>query len=285
MRLGVVKHEGRSRIAANTDGTWQLIADGPGDFGNLCAAAAATGPGQTAKEHVLGHVEFEAPLTPRSIIAVGLNYFDHIVETGMEAPTVPLLFGKLLSSVTGHESDIVVDPSITRRVDWEGEIAVVIGQRMRGVDAREAMAGVFGYTIANDVSARDLQAVDGQWLRAKSLDTFCPLGPYIVTADELPDPQDLAITTTVNGRTVQDSSTSRMLFSVAEIIEFCARHFTLHPGDLILTGTPWGCGEFADPRVSLADGDRVEVSIEGIDTLSNTVRFVRVPTPGRIEAR
>lgn len=282
MRIGVVKHHGRSRIAANTDGTWRVIADGPGVFDKLCAATAS--PGQTAKEDVLSHLELEAPIRPRSIIAVGLNYADHIVETGMESPALPLLFGKLLSSVTGPESDIVVDPSITSRVDWEGELAVVIGQRMRGVDAQEAMEGVFGYTIANDVSARDLQAADGQWLRAKSLDTFCPLGPYIVTADEVSNPQDLAITTTVNGRTVQDSSTSRMLFSVAEIIEFCAHHFTLHPGDLILTGTPWGCGEFADPRVSLADGDRVEVSIEGIGTLINTVRFVKVNAPGGIEA-
>jgi 5-carboxymethyl-2-hydroxymuconate isomerase len=199
---------------------------------------------------------------------------DHIRETGMKRPSAPLLFGKLPSSVTGPHTDIVINPAVTTRADWEVELAVIIGERMRSVPVVDALGGVFGYTVANDVSARDLQLGDGQWLRGKSLDTFCPLGPYIVSPDEIGDPQRLTLTTKVNGVLVQDSSTAEMLFSVGHLISFCSRHFTLHPGDVILTGTPWGCGEFAEPRRSLCDGDTVDVSVENIGNLRNTVRFI-----------
>jgi 2-keto-4-pentenoate hydratase/2-oxohepta-3-ene-1,7-dioic acid hydratase in catechol pathway len=130
---------------------------------------------------------------------------------------------------------------------------------------------VFGYTAANDVSARDVQFGDGQWTRGKNLDTFCPVGPVITTADEIPDPQDLRLSTAVNGELVQDSSTAEMVFGVAEILSFCSASFTLEPGDLVLTGTPWGCGEFMNPQRSLRDGDRVDVAVEGVGTLSNPV--------------
>jgi 5-carboxymethyl-2-hydroxymuconate isomerase len=215
-----------------------------------------------------------APLRPGKIVAVGLNYLDHVEEAGTEAPARPLLFAKFPSSVIGPDAEIVVDRRVTERVDWEVELGVVIGRTLRDVPAGDALGHVFGYTAGNDVSARDVQFGDGQWVRGKSLDTFCPLGPRIVTADAIPDPQRLRLTTKVNGEVVQDSSTAKMIFDVAEILAFCSRSFTLEPGDLVLTGTPWGCGEFMDPKRSLRDGDVVEVSVEGVGALRNPVREV-----------
>ncbi len=218
-----------------------------------------------------------APLRPGKIVAVGLNYVDHVQETGMEAPSRPLLFAKFPSSVIGPADEIVVDRRVTERVDWEVELGVVIGRSMRDVAVADALDHVFGYTVGNDVSARDVQFSDGQWVRGKSLDTFCPIGPSVVTADAIPDPQALRLRTTVNGEVVQDSSTEKMIFSVAEILAFCSQSFTLDPGDLVLTGTPWGCGEFMTPKRSLAGGDVVEVSVEGVGRLRNPVREVGTP--------
>jgi 2-keto-4-pentenoate hydratase/2-oxohepta-3-ene-1,7-dioic acid hydratase in catechol pathway len=212
-----------------------------------------------------------APLIPGKVVAIGLNYRDHVLETGMAEPERPLVFSKWPSSVVGPDAAIVVDQEVTERVDWEVELAVVIGAELRRVDQQQALAGVFGYTVANDVSARDVQFSDGQWVRGKSLDTFCPLGPVIVTPDELGDVQALGLRTRVNGETVQDSSTAHMIFGVAELLSYCSHSFTLHPGDVVLTGTPWGCGEFMDPPRSLAPGDVVEVEVEGIGTLRNPV--------------
>jgi 2-keto-4-pentenoate hydratase/2-oxohepta-3-ene-1,7-dioic acid hydratase in catechol pathway len=189
----------------------------------------------------------------------------------MERPARPLVFAKFPSSVIGPGEPIRIDRSLTQRVDWEVELAVVVGRRMRDVPEGDALAHVFGYTVGNDVSARDLQFGDGQWVRGKSLDTFCPLGPVVVTADELPDPQALGLRTRVNGETVQDSNTSEMVFGVAELLSFCSRSFTLEPGDVVLTGTPWGCGEFMDPKRSLQHGDVVEVEVDGIGVLRNEV--------------
>ena len=210
--------------------------------------------------------------TPGKIVAIGLNYMDHIREAGMEVPTSPLVFAKFPSSVIGHGDPIVIDRALTQRVDWEVELAVVIGRELRGVRAADALDYVAGYTVANDVSARDVQFADGQWVRGKSLDTFCPLGPRVVEPAAIDDPQKLRLRTRVNGELVQDSSTSEMVFGVAELLAFCSRSFTLHPGDVVLTGTPWGCGEFMDPPRSLQDGDVVEVEIDGIGTLANPVR-------------
>ena len=213
-----------------------------------------------------------APLRPGKVVAIGLNYLDHIREAGGQPPERPLVFAKFPSSVVGPDEDIVIDRALAERVDWEVELAVVVGAPMRDVPADRALEHVFGYTVANDVSARDVQFSDGQWVRAKSFDTFCPLGPAIVTRDEIADPQRLRLTTTVNGELVQDSSTSEMVFGVAQLLAFCSRSFTLSPGDVLLTGTPWGCGEFMDPQRSLRDGDVVECAVEGIGTLRNTVR-------------
>jgi 5-carboxymethyl-2-hydroxymuconate isomerase len=212
-----------------------------------------------------------APLRPASIVCIGLNYLDHVRETGMATPTSPLIFAKLRSSVIGPGEAIRIDPAVTGQVDWEVELAVVIGRRAHRVPVDEALDVVFGYTAANDVSARDVQFGDGQWVRGKSLDTFCPLGPAVVSRDEVPDPQRVALRTRVNDETVQDSTTAEMVFGVAELISFCSHSFTLLPGDVLLTGTPWGCGAFADPPRYLRTGDVVEVDVAGIGTLTNPV--------------
>ena len=212
-----------------------------------------------------------APVEPGKVVAIGLNYMDHIRESGVEPPKVPLVFAKFPSSITGPQDPIRLPQELTQRVDWEVELAVVIGSRARNVAREDALAHVDGYTVANDVSARDLQFSDGQWVRGKSLDTFCPLGPVVVTADEIPDPQGLRLTTRVNGELVQDATTDLMVFDVATLISFCSHSFTLEPGDVLLTGTPWGCGEFMDPKRSLAPGDVVECEIEGIGALRNPV--------------
>lgn len=189
----------------------------------------------------------------------------------MDLPDLPLVFAKFSSSVIGPDEPIVVDPELTSEVDWEVELGVVVGQQMRGIRAEDALRHVFGYVVANDVSARDIQFSDGQWVRGKSLDTFCPLGPVVVTADELTDPQSVRLQTRVNGVTMQDSSTEDMAFSVAELLAFCSQSFTLEPGDLLLTGTPWGCGAFREPKVFLEPGDVVEVEADGIGVLRNPV--------------
>jgi len=212
----------------------------------------------------------DAPDRPGKIVAVGLNYMDHVRETGMEKPERPLLFTKFTSSVIGDGDPIEIDARRTERVDWEVELAVVIGRLMRDVDAADALEHVFGYAVANDVSARDVQFADGQWVRGKSFDSFCPLGG-VVPADRVPDPQVLRLRTRVNGEIVQDSNTSEMVFGVAELLEFCASCFTLDPGDVVLTGTPWGCGEFMDPPRSLQPGDTAEVEIDGVGSLRNPV--------------
>jgi 2-keto-4-pentenoate hydratase/2-oxohepta-3-ene-1,7-dioic acid hydratase in catechol pathway len=219
----------------------------------------------------LAEARLLAPWTPRQIVAIGLNYHDHIRETGMQTPERPLVFAKFPSSVIGPEADIVADAALTQAVDWEVELSVVVGRTMRDVSEAEALDHVLGYTVGNDVSARDVQFSDGQWVRAKSFDTFCPLGPAIVTPDDVGDPQALALRTRVNGEVVQDSSTAEMIFGVAELLAFCSRSFTLERGDVVMTGTPWGCGGFMDPPRALHPGDVVETEIERIGVLRNPV--------------
>jgi 2-keto-4-pentenoate hydratase/2-oxohepta-3-ene-1,7-dioic acid hydratase in catechol pathway len=215
--------------------------------------------------------ELTAPLQPGKIVGIGLNYLDHIRESKLPQPSQPLVFAKFPSSVTGPNDPIVVDVELTAQVDWEVELGVVVGRRMRRVAVGAALDYVFGYTVCNDVSARDVQFSESQWTRGKSFDTFCPLGPVVVTADEIRDPQVLALSTRVNGELMQDSSTREMLFGVAELLAFCSRAFTLDPGDLIMTGTPWGCGYFMDPPRGLEIGDVVECEVERIGVLRNAV--------------
>ena len=214
----------------------------------------------------------DAPLkSPSKIACVGLNYHDHCRETGMAVPERPLIFAKFPSSLVGPGAAIEWPEGLTEQVDWEVELAVVIGRRTRHASEREALDAIFGYTAANDVSARDLQFADQQWVRAKSIDSFCPLGPVIVTPDEFGDPQHKRLLTRVNGETMQDSTTAEMIFGVAEVVSFLSRASTLEPGDLILTGTPWGVGGFRDPPVFLKPGDTVEVEVEDIGVLANDV--------------
>jgi 2-keto-4-pentenoate hydratase/2-oxohepta-3-ene-1,7-dioic acid hydratase in catechol pathway len=273
MRLTTVQLDDREAVVIERDGRFHELAADGADLRTLIArgpdAVAAAVEGAAATP--LSDARRIAPLRPGKVVAIGLNYLDHIREAGMDTPTQPLVFAKFPSSVIGPGDQIVLDAAITERADWEVELTAVIGRRLRNVSVKEALDGVFGYTVANDVSARDVQFGDGQWVRGKSLDTFCPVGPSIVTADEIADPQALKLSTRVNGETVQDSNTSEMVFGVAELIAFCSRSFTLEPGDLLLTGTPWGCGEFMDPVRSLRPGDVVETEVEGIGVLRNPV--------------
>jgi len=211
---------------------------------------------------------------PGKIVCVGLNYLDHAQETGQEVPKAPLLFAKWPNTLIGDGEPIVLPPDSTQ-VDYEAELGVVIGTTAKHVSERDALDVVAGYICVNDVSARDMQFGDGQWTRGKSPDTFCPVGPRLVPRDEIGDPQALAIRCVVNGETLQDSSTSQMIFSVAEIIAYVTRVITLEPGDLIATGTPAGVGVFRDPQVLLQDGDEVSVEIEGLGTLTNPVQKER----------
>lgn len=221
----------------------------------------------------LREVRLAPPIVaPGKILAMGLNYMDHVEESRGTVPKSPLVFAKFPSSVTGPGDPIVWRSAVTGKVDFEAELAVVIGRKISWVSEEEAQEAVFGYTCANDVSARDLQFSDGQWVRGKSLDTFCPIGPWIVTPEAIPDPHDLAIRCLVNGGVMQESRTSRMIFRVPYLISFLSRHFTLFPGDLILTGTPHGVGAFRHPPVYLKDGDEVVVEIERIGRLVNVCR-------------
>ena len=208
---------------------------------------------------------------PGKIIAIGLNYWDHCREQNLEAPKTPIIFTKFTTAIIGPGDTITYDPALTTQVDYEVELGVVIGKQARNVSLATALDYVFGYTIVNDVSARDLQFSDKQWVRAKSLDTFCPIGPCITTADEIPDPQALHLKTIVNGQVLQDSSTSEMIFGVAELIHRLSHSFTLLPGDVIATGTPDGVGVFRKPQVFLLNGDHVTVEVENIGQLENSI--------------
>ena len=208
---------------------------------------------------------------PGKIICVGLNYRDHAEESGATPPIFPVLFGKWPSSLVPSGSPIVI-PRGVEQVDYEAELAVVIGKEGRDISEADALDYVAGYTCFNDVSSRADQAQDGQWTRGKSYDSFAPVGPVLVPAGDLSDPQTLAISCRIDGRVVQESNTKNMIFSVAEIIAAVSRATTLHPGDLIATGTPGGVGMAHKPPLWLVPGSVVEVEIEGIGTLRNEVR-------------
>jgi 2-keto-4-pentenoate hydratase/2-oxohepta-3-ene-1,7-dioic acid hydratase in catechol pathway len=220
---------------------------------------------------VLSHL---APIEPKTIYCIGLNYRKHAEETGAKIPQQPIVFLKSPTAVQDPEGPIVLPRHLrSDEVDYECELAVVIGYECKNVSRADALNYVIGYTVANDVSARDWQKQWGgsQWCRGKTFDTFCPLGPALVTTDELKDPNNLAITTRVNGKTMQESSTRDMIFSVAELIAFLSGSTTLEPGTLILTGTPEGVGMGRKPPVYLKAGDVVEVEVEGIGVLRNPV--------------
>ncbi|MEU1972987.1 fumarylacetoacetate hydrolase family protein [Microbacterium sp. NPDC019599] len=208
--------------------------------------------------------------TAGKIVAVGLNYADHTSETGFTQPERPLTFAKYSTSITGPQGDIVIPGGITQQVDYEAELTLVIGRRCGGATPA-TIDDVAGYTVGNDVSARDVQFGDTQWTRGKSFDTFTPLGPWLVTADELGDPAGRRIYTAVNGETLQDDTTSSLIFDIPSLLAFISDGVTLEPGDLIMTGTPAGAGAFRSPARYLQDGDEVVCGVEGIGELRNRV--------------
>lgn len=216
--------------------------------------------------------ELDLPLAnPGKIICIGLNYADHCRETGAKEPQAPLVFCKFTTSLLPHGGAITWSPHMTQKVDYEAELAVIIGRKAFRVPEEEAMEYVAGYTIVNDISARDVQNSDEQWVRGKSFDTFCPMGPFVVTADAIADPHALDIRCRVNGVTLQDSNTREMIFKIPTLVSYISHSSTLMPGDIISTGTPHGVGIGYDPPVLLKPGDTVEVEIEEIGILINFV--------------
>ncbi len=208
---------------------------------------------------------------PGKIVCVGMNYRDHADEQGVDLPDRPILFAKWQTALVGPGEPIVLPPE-AKQVDFEAELGVVVGSRVRRVSVENALEAVRGYLCVNEVSARDLQFADGQWTRAKSIDTFCPVGPRLVSRADVPDPQTLGIRCLLNGEVMQDSTTANMVFTVAEIVAYASATMTLEPGDLIATGTPAGVGIFRDPPVLLKAGDEVTIEIDAVGTLSNPVR-------------
>jgi 2-keto-4-pentenoate hydratase/2-oxohepta-3-ene-1,7-dioic acid hydratase in catechol pathway len=208
---------------------------------------------------------------PDKIICIGLNYFEHVGEVDMEVPPAPILFAKFRNCLQAHEAPIILPPH-TDQVDYEGELAVVIGARCKNATRESALDHVAGYMPFNDVSARDLQMQVSQWTTGKAVDTFAPCGPALVTADEVGDPSELEIRTRLNGEVVQEAPTSLMMFDVPSLIEFISRNITLEPGDIIATGTPAGVGFTREPPLFLREGDLVEVEIEKVGLLANPVQ-------------
>ncbi len=228
-------------------------------------------------------LRFRPPVPdPGKIVCVGKNYLDHCKEGNAAIPASPVIFSKFRTSIIGP-CDAIELPRASLKVDYEAELAVVIGRGGRHIAQKDALRHVAGYLCVNDVSARDLQAADGQWVRAKGCDTFCPCGPALATADEIGDPQDLGVQLVLNGNVMQDARTSQMMFSVARLIAFVSEAITWEPGDLLVTGTPSGVGIFRDPPVLLVAGDEVRVVIEKVGTLVNKVVEEKGRAAGKAE--
>ncbi len=269
MKLVQYDHDGRSGV-----GVWTGDAIHPTRYDDLLALirTGATTVETDGAPLPLAQCRLHAPLrAPGKLLFSGLNYRSHTEENpGAVLPSAPQVFAKLPSAVIGPDAAIVL-PTPTAQVDYEVELAAVIGTTVRAVTPAQALDAVFGYTVVNDVSARAVQFVDNQITTGKGYDTFCPLGPALVTRDEIPDPQKLRVESWVNGAPRQASATADMLFTVAELIAFIAAHITLYPGDVISTGTPAGVGTFRKPPVFLQPGDVVEVGVDAIGRLRNPV--------------
>lgn len=281
MKLVTFTHAGRTRIGAVEaeavvdfaahgrglpDDMLTFLAQGEAAF-NAAGEACASGAGRLA----LGDVSLEAPIRrPPKILAVGLNYRDHVAEGGFDVPTVPVIFNKQSTAVTGPQGVIYL-PKESDQLDYEGEFAFVIGKRCRRVPKEKALDVIAGYTIANDVSVRDWQFRSPTTTMGKSWDTHCPLGPWLVTPDEVSDPHDLALRTWVNGELRQDSNTRNLIFDCSDIIVHLSTAFTLEPGDVICTGTPSGVVLGMEPKVWLKAGDVVRITIDRLGTLENRV--------------
>ncbi len=229
--------------------------------------------------HTLDEVQLAAPipLPCKNVMCLAVNYREHAEETARlrgrsgNAPEIPIFFTKATTTINSPYGEIVIDPAVSSEIDWEVELGVIIGKRGKNIRAEDALSYVFGYTVLNDITARDLQARHKQYFKGKSLDGSCPMGPWIVTADEIPDPQNLALRLRVNGETKQDSHTSLMIFPVSQCISVLSAGLTLEPGDIIATGTPSGVGFSRTPPEFLKPGDVVEAEVEGIGLIKNTV--------------
>ena len=257
----------------NVDSTLEVIKRGAPALAQLGALmnSSESSTGRTGVvAHSLDSIDFLPAVYPGKILAIGRNYAEHAAEGGSDLPKAPLLFNKLPNALNAHEKTIVL-PSISAQVDFEAELAVIIGRRAKRVSEAEALDHVFGYSLINDVSARDLQYGDKQWTRGKGLDTFAPLGPFITTRDEIEDVQLLKIEGLLNGNVMQSSNTSKMIFSVAYLVSYLSQGITLEPGDVIASGTPDGVGAFRKPPVFLKDGDVFEVRVEKLGTLRNPI--------------
>ena len=279
MRLVTYSHAGSgSRLGVEAPGRtiYDLTAVlGVADVGEMLArgitARDADDLWMRSRAFDLDEVVLQAPVRrPGKIICVGLNYHDHCREQGVEPPAYPMLFSKFANAVA-HPWAPVTRPAATEQLDLECELAVVIGRRASRIGPAEASDVIFGYTVLNDVTMRDLQREDRQWMRAKGSDGFAPMGPAVVTADELGDPAALPIRSSVNGETWQDSTTDEMIFDVSTLVAFASRTITLEPGDVIATGTPAGVGHYQRPPRYLADGNVMRCEIAGIGALENPV--------------
>ena len=270
MKLATFRQDGIVSFGAVTG---EEVIEMKGKHPDLMALLAAGKPVMpvAGKRFALSEIEFLAPIPrPGKLVCVGLNYASHLALLSDPRPEVPILFLKPITSLTGSGQPIFL-PHVTGQVDYEGELAVVIGTSCKYVTEGEALDFVAGYTCANDVSAHDIEFRTSQWTSGKMLDSFCPMGPVLVTADEIPNPNALRLKTTLNGETVQDETTADMIFSVAALVSFVSSLARLEPGDIILTGTPAGLGCMRDPQVFLKPGDRIAVTIAGIGTLDNPV--------------
>lgn len=253
---------------ANT--TLEVIKRGPQALRELQELFSVTQPFNDDVSVPLESVTFLPAVDAGKVLAIGRNYADHAIEQGKKPPEAPLIFNKLPNSISAHDAPIVL-PSVSEKVDYEAELAVVIGRRAKAVSEDEALDYVFGYAPFNDVSARDLQFGDGQWTRGKGLDSFAPIGPFITTRDEIADVHNLKIEGHLNGQVMQSSNTGKMIFKVPFLISYISQGITLEPGDVIATGTPEGVGIFREPPVLLKAGDVFEVIIENLGTLRNPV--------------
>jgi 2-keto-4-pentenoate hydratase/2-oxohepta-3-ene-1,7-dioic acid hydratase in catechol pathway len=272
---GGAADRGASRLGAQTDdGIRDLgAALGVADVGELLARPEVLAALHDADGELVdaAEVSIRAPIArPGKIVCVGLNYHDHCREQSIPPPAYPMLFSKFANAVADPGA-AVVRPRATEKLDLECELAVVIGRHASRLPVEEARDAIFGYTVLNDVTMRDLQREDRQWLRAKGSDGFAPIGPVVVTADEIGDPQNLRLRSSVNGETWQDSTTAEMVFDVPTIVAFVSRTITLEPGDVIATGTPAGVGHYQSPPRYLANGDLMRCEIEAIGAIENPV--------------
>jgi 2-keto-4-pentenoate hydratase/2-oxohepta-3-ene-1,7-dioic acid hydratase in catechol pathway len=275
MKIGQYYNDGRICLGLVEGGAFTPI-DFSGDMNKLILSGMDFK--KTGEPLSVEDVNFAPAITrPSKIIGVAFNYPDHLSESKWkrQVPDYPLIFAKFPNAINSHKGLITWNTDVTDKVDFEGELAVIIGRKIHECPEESIMESIFGYTCGNDVSARDIQFKDNQIVRGKSPDTFCPLGPWIVTADEMPDPHSLNIKTMLNGQMMQESNTNEMLFRLPRLISFLSMSFTLMPGDVIMTGTPHGVGCFREPPLYMKDGDEIVVEIEGIGRLENKCKTMK----------